>query len=113
MDAFSRLAAEQFEVRMYKYLAKTFPDNVKGLPEQAIRESIQAGVERAAAYGISSEYDVARFVDLMYRVSSDFDSHPEIPWVRATLMSSVMTTRAKMDVVYGKLTEDRSAGSPE
>lgn len=96
---------------MCRYLAKTFPHKVKDLPEQAVRESIRAGIERAAVYGISAEYDVARYIDFMYRFSPDFDSNPDAPWVRPTLASSVMPPGARMNVIRDQLAEADNARS--
>ena len=111
IDAFGQTMATQFEAVVYKYLTKTYPEKTTALGEQKVRESIRAGIQRAAQYGITAEFDVGRFIDLMYLISPNFDSDPGAPWVRPTLASPLMKPAVRMDVVCDRL--KRARKTPE
>ena len=102
MEVLNQKMAADFDSRIYQYLMKTYPDVLKGTPTQDVEKSIQAGIRRAAMYGLIAEYDVARFIDLMYLLSPDFDSNPKTSWIRAVLDDPEVHPRQKMDLIYEK-----------
>ena len=102
MELLNQKMAEDFESRIYKHLVKTYPDMLKRTPKQDVQQSIQAGIKRAAVYGLIAEYDVVRFIDLMYQLSPDFDSSPKNSWIRKVLDDPEIHPREKMDLIYEK-----------
>ena len=55
---------------------------------------------------MKTEYDIARYIDLMYSMGMDFDSDPEFPWVIEILNNEKSPLSEKMDRLYEE-TEQR------
>ncbi len=78
-------AAKDFEDRMVVHLNKFFPEQCEALGEPGTREEIRNGIDRAARYGIETERDVCKYIDLMFAFGRDFDTNPELPWAARIL----------------------------
>jgi hypothetical protein len=85
-NAFRQQMATSFEDRMAAQLRESLPDETRHLNDAAVRADIRAGMTRAAQYDIQTERDVARFIDLLFRVGRDFDTSPTTPWARQILL---------------------------
>ena len=99
MEAFSKAMRRRFEDRLVVHLRRKFLDDYKKLGEQGVRARAQAGIERAAGYGVTIECDVARFVELMFRLTESFDTDPQYPWAAEVLGDADMGSHPKMDLV--------------
>ena len=97
---------QQFEQKIFIHLKKFWPANCRSQGEAGVRESIRQGVDRAHGYGMKTEYDIARYIDLMYSMGMDFDSDPEFPWVIEILNNEKSPLSEKMDRLYEE-TEQR------
>ena len=102
MDALSSSMRKQFEDRLWDHLKTAYSNQIARMAEQEVRNSIRVGTERAGSYGITTERDVARFIDLMYFLSADFDTNAETSWVRLILDDPKIEPAAKMDLIYDK-----------
>jgi hypothetical protein len=91
---------------MVSYLSKRFPDTCGAQNEAAVRESIQNGIEKARGYGITTEYDVARYIELMYLFSDDFDTSPNTQWAESILTNSDLGPRVKMDLLCKRVAQE-------
>lgn len=89
-----------FEDRMVGYLAKRFSDSCAAKGEQAVRETIRKGIERARSYEITTEYDIARYIILMHLFSEDFDTSPATPWAAEILANANLSSFAKMNLLW-------------
>ncbi len=81
----SRIEAQRFEDSMVAHLSQHFPAQSKCAGEADLRETIQYGIKRAAAYGITSERDVCKYIDLMVVYGRDFDTDERFAWTRDIL----------------------------
>ncbi len=99
MESMSVYMLEQFEDRMVVHLRKHWPKKCAALGEDAVRESIRKGVQRARSYGITSEYDVSRYVNCMYALCHDFDTDPRAPWAQPILTDAELPASSKMNRV--------------
>ncbi|MCD6303567.1 MAG: hypothetical protein J7M21_01225 [Planctomycetes bacterium] len=100
MDAFSEPLMRSFECRLVRHVEKVFPDECGQLGDEAVRQRVRKGIRDARKYGVVIEYDVARYVDLMFILSEDFDDNDEFPWARRILNHPDLDGRAKMDRLY-------------
>ena len=87
LAAFGPLGEKTFEDRVIAHLKKVFPEQSESLGEPKLRETIQYGTQRAAAYRIISERDVCKYIDLMVLYGSDFDKDPNLPWAQSILQN--------------------------
>ena len=99
MQAFETYMARQFEERLSASLRSRFHKKTADLNDEQLRAAIRAGAELAAAYGITVERDVARFVTLQYHLGAAFDTDPSYPWAGETLKRSDLSGTAKMDAL--------------
>jgi hypothetical protein len=100
MAAFARAETKKFEDRMVIHLNKFFPRQCKALGEAELRETIRYGIKRAAAYRITTERDVYKYIDLMIVFGRDFDTDRRFPWA-----GKILRTRkhpvAKIQALHG------------
>ncbi|UCE58244.1 MAG: hypothetical protein JSU63_12465 [Phycisphaerales bacterium] len=102
MDVFSAHAESQFEKRVVSHLQTHFPDKCRKLGRGGVLESVKRGIARARAYDITTEYDVARFIDLTFRLSQDFDTSKETPWAGEILNDPDVPPWSRMDELWNR-----------
>ena len=91
LGGFAERAEQTFEQRMFGHLNRFFAEQCRTLGDRGVGESIRQGVLRARVYGITSQREVCKFIDLMYVLGVDFDTRLKIA-ERALTDSSVPTT---------------------
>jgi len=101
MQVFNNQVLEDFETRVYLHLTSEYA-SARCTTENEVRQLIRLGIQRANGYRITTEYDVARFIDLMYLLSPDFDSNPQSAWIRDVLSDPQIPDDKKMDLIYDK-----------
>lgn len=85
LDEFSRREVRKFEDWVYGHLRKFFSDQCAAAGEEEIRGRIRYGIRRAGAYGITSQRDVCKFIDLIMMLGPDFEVSPRFPWAMEIL----------------------------
>jgi hypothetical protein len=74
MTAFSRAAFAAFEDRMLLHIQRSFPAVFEKLGEVRVCEAIRYGIQRARTYGLTTQRDVCKYIDLMMEFGRDFDT---------------------------------------
>jgi len=100
MDALSRHMEESFVNRMIAHLKEFWPEKCEEMGEEAVRESIHEAMDIAREFGIINEYDVARYIDLIYEFDWPADEEPDTPWAEEILNDAELEGTAKMDRLY-------------
>jgi len=101
LAVFGPLGKKAFEDRMIAHLKKVFPEQSETLGEPQLRETIQYGTQRAAAYRITSERDVCKYIDLMVLYGRDFDKDPDLPWAQSILHNqAIRNPSSKIERLY-------------
>jgi hypothetical protein len=101
MAVFGPLGQKAFEDRMLVHLKKVFPEQSETMGEPKLRDTIQYGTQRAAAYKIISERDVCKFIDLMIFYGRDFDKDPNLPWAQTILQNkAIRDPNSKIERLY-------------
>jgi len=83
---FSALQApleREFEARMQAHVAQHFPDQARQLGSKGLPAHVSAGIRRARETGLVSERDICLFLHLWTVLGPDFETNPQLPWVRA------------------------------
>jgi hypothetical protein len=104
--ALSQYVAKTFEDRMFAHLKQLWPEDCKKAGERLVRESIRKSLERCAKYGLSAEYDVARFIGLTFILCQDFDTSPRVAWAARLLNDKQLAPGAKMDKLWEQTERD-------
>ena len=116
LEVLSAYMRQSFEDRMVRHLAQSFPTQFKKLAsgsDEPVRLLIRQGVDRAAGYQITSERDVGRFIEVMVAVHPQFETMQEMNWARQILGEKVLTSRARMDLIYQRLRDEHPSLEPE
>lgn len=85
MESFEVDARKRFIDFMQDHLSEHFPDHYQALGPEGVRRAIEAGIERAKQYGMVSEHDVCKFIDLQFAFGESFDSDGTYPWATKVL----------------------------
>jgi hypothetical protein len=113
LQALSASQASSFDNRMRLHLEKFFPEQCGALDEARIIEAVHYGIARASTYGLISERDVCKYVDLMFALGRDFDTDPQFDWVQPMLTdANTPDPGARIELLYdAALTRIRHAAS--
>ncbi len=110
---FGPLGQKAFEDRMLGHLKKVFPEQSQAIGEPKLRETIQYGTQRAAAYRITSERDVCKYIDLMIFYGRDFDKDPNLPWAQTILQNkAIRDPSSKIERLYKAAKKQENKAKP-
>jgi hypothetical protein len=113
LAVFGPLGKKAFEDRVIAHLKKVLPEQSETLGEPKLRESIQYGTQRAAAYRILSERDVCKYIDLMILYGRDFDKDPNLPWAQSILQNQALRNpSSKVDRLYKSARKQENQPQP-
>ena len=111
MAVFREPAINAFVKVVIAHLNKDFPDKCKELGEPKVHAMVRYGIQRAASYRITTEGDVRRYVDLMFRFGSDFDQDPKLPWASSILNNKALANpTTKVDRLYKAVKKQEKLG---
>jgi hypothetical protein len=99
-DAFDKDIRRRFENRMVDHLNAFFPAQCGQLGEKEVRNWINLGIQRAGSYGIVSERDVCKYIDIMFVHGRNFDSDPRKPWAASILTAKSVDPADKTRVLF-------------
>jgi hypothetical protein len=103
MDILGEYMLKKFENYMVVHLRHRFAERLKGTPEEAIRAIVQKGISKANCYDIRIEYDVERYIDLMFILGDDFDTAEKTLWAGELLRNNKMLPRKRINGIYNHL----------
>jgi hypothetical protein len=113
LAVFGPLGKKAFEDRVIAHIQKIFPEQSESLGEPKLRETIQYGTQRAAAYKIISERDVCKYIDLMILYGRDFDKDPKLPWAQSILQNqAIRNPSSKIERLYKAAKKQENQGQP-
>ena len=100
MEAFSKYELENFVNNMVAHVMTVWPEGYREMGELEVRESIYHAIDRAREAGIETEYDVERFIDLIYKFDWATDEEPDAPWALEILNNTELDGSTKMDRLW-------------
>jgi hypothetical protein len=109
-DVLKQAARRNFEDRTTDHLKVFAPAHFKILGNARVRQVIQLGVDRAGSYSLFNREPVSLYIELMLMLGSDFDTDPQLPWVRKILTDETVSDQSER---AGKLYDEtiRFAGA--
>lgn len=102
MDMLQAHMTKQFVNRMVQHVKEFFPEEFTSLGEDTVRETIEYAIDRAQSYDITVEYDVSRYINLMFTFGRDYDIDPALPWAKEVLINTKVSGFSKVDRLYEK-----------
>lgn len=103
--AFPRAVEENLECRLVAHAQRVFPEQCERMGEPAVRERVRAGMAAARRWGIEGQYDVSRYVDLLFLLGPDFGADDGCPWARPILADPSLAPAARLDKLYERARE--------
>lgn len=97
--AFSQAGVKKFEEWMLAHLRRFFPKECLVLGDAPVLETIRKGIDRAAAYEMTSKSDVCKYIDLMVVFGPDFDTDKRFPWA-GEVLAERRSSSAKMQALH-------------
>jgi hypothetical protein len=85
IEQLDRVQEERFEARLAAHLTEHFPEPAGELGPDGVLAAIRHGVRKARGYGIETERDLCKYLDLMFVFGRDFDDDPSLPWASRVL----------------------------
>jgi hypothetical protein len=98
LKALRAASREEFVRQVAEHVRECWPDAHASLGVAGMRQYVRAAIDRAEAYGISTQYGVVGFVDLLLALGDDFDTNDAFPWAREILTRDV-PAREKIDTL--------------
>src|SRR5262245_30762955 len=106
LAAFEAHVVNLFLARLTAHVKAVWPSESAELGEVALAEIVRAAVQRGSALGLSSEYDLVRYVDLSFILTKDFETNPLAGWTRAIFADRLLSPRMKLDRLYQRMDEE-------
>ncbi len=78
---------DQFKNEIYDKLKIYFPEKISKIDFEQMEVIIENGVNKAKKYHLNSEYDISKFIIVMFLLGEDFDRNPVIPWAGKILQN--------------------------
>jgi hypothetical protein len=110
IEVFRQQALLEFEDRTYDRLLSIKPQECTALGEEAVRESIRAGVQKAVGYGIERAVDIGKYITVMYTLGNEFDTDPLYPWAKSILNDTALDGETKATRVCALSAMQTSSG---
>lgn len=111
LAAFQDLRHERFLDAMAAHARREFPSAVAALDEVALRRQVGTVAEQASAYGIDTERDHARFLNLAIALGWSFFTQPGFSWVGEYLQDrQVSDMGARVDRVVSRCIRQLKVG---
>jgi hypothetical protein len=100
MKVLAQYTTRNFERRAMEHLLRCFTEQSKALGEQGLLDLIREGISRAKPYGIETEREAVKYIDLMVVFGREFDTDPRYPEARRILTHEDLTARNKIEELY-------------
>lgn len=102
-EAFRRAADEDFVKRLSAYVAEHYPSQVTAAGgKDALPDLARAGMAAARGYGITGEYDLARYVILTLILGKGFATDSRYPWAAGILADPLLPATTKLDRLWAE-----------
>ena len=98
-EVFARRAREDFKRRLAAHLVEHWPERCSQLGRDGVGASIDTALERGAHHGIEHEYDILRYLNLMYALGFDLDSGTRYPWAQRILADRSLDPTSRIDLL--------------
>ena len=103
IEAFESATRERFVREMVEHVRGVFPEEASGMDDGELGEAVERGIDKAAAYDITGEREVAMFIDLEIGMNTGDEYSHLRDWIQETLVNEGLDQSAKMDLIYARL----------
>jgi hypothetical protein len=104
LKAFEASRLSRFERRATGRLRALFPDQTSQMSDEALGQRVRDGLDRASAYGLTTERHVMAFLATTFLAGERFDTEPN-DWARSILTGRGLKGEDKADLLLIAATE--------
>ena len=101
IDVFEKVMFSQFEDKMVAYLKDCHSNALADENDQKIRLLIRDGAKKAKKYGVETEWDVCRFIQLIVIYGPEYEEKNED--IRNILEDEMLSGTSKINTLFKKL----------
>ncbi len=101
IEVFEKVMFTQFEDKMVGYLRSYHSNRLEHENDQEIRLLIRDGVKKAKEYGVATEWDACRFIQLLVIYGPQCDENNEN--IGSILEDESISGTSKMNAIFKKL----------
>jgi hypothetical protein len=99
MAALARDRRERFVRRAVEHVRTAFPAAFAERGRAGVEASVRTALEKSDVYGLPSERDVLRYLNLMYALGFELDTDPRVPWAAEVLGNTRYDGSVKLDLL--------------
>ncbi|HEV7241054.1 MAG TPA: hypothetical protein VGQ36_17585 [Thermoanaerobaculia bacterium] len=100
LSALADAKRRAFEDRCASFLRTTWPEDHEQLGEDELRGLVRERSARAADFGLTTERDIQRFLNLSALLGHDFEWQPRNEWIVTLLRDSTIPFPGKLEIIY-------------
>lgn len=97
METLGEAALSRFEERLCELVRRHWQEACLALAPSELRSVIHQGVARGRGYGLASERDLTRFVNVMFALGFEFDTDRRYAWAVDVLSLPGVPASTRMD----------------
>jgi hypothetical protein len=94
---------KKFVMRVERHLNKIWPQKCNEMGAEAVQQSIWRAIDEAKYFGVSTERNVVRYLDLIYSYDWGAYAKNSPSWVTDILHDSDLTGDEKIDQIYQRI----------
>ncbi len=95
------------------HVRRAFPRRFARQGEQEVRRRVRQGLAAAADCGIVEEYDLCRYVDLVFLLGDEFGVAGRPRWAAEILRDIGLSPTARLDRIVERVVRDASGRHPD
>jgi hypothetical protein len=99
LEAIGLARTREFERRAAGHVREYFSESYHAMGEEEVLASVRKALSKGREYGFDSEYDVVRYLNLMYALGFDFDRDIRYPWAGEILTDPQLGGHTKVDAL--------------
>lgn len=77
-DSLLQADPDRFVIHALRSVARTMPDELRGIPLHLARGMTEAAIARARGHGLTGDEDILGFVHTMFEIAPNFDREPTL-----------------------------------
>jgi hypothetical protein len=106
LAAFEAHVVKLFISRVTAHVKAVWPAECEEMGDPTVAEIVRNAIQRGSALGLSTEYDLVRYVDLSFILAKDFETNSLAAWTRPILTDRLLAPRMKLDRLYQRMDEE-------
>ncbi|BDC52150.1 hypothetical protein F183_A44650 [Bryobacterales bacterium F-183] len=95
----TRAMHARFDYTAYQHVCRYFPEQREALGKKGTMHLVRDGLSQARTYGFVSQYDLLRFLNLVFTYGSGFEYKEEYAWTIPYLADESRAPNVRMDLL--------------